>query len=288
MPETPPDSLSERVATALDRTPDAVTELTELDGGMIGSVYRVGFDDRTVVAKVGDTPLDVEAFMLRYLTDESDLPVPDVLYADPELLVLTHVDGDSTFSVATERDAADHLCRLHDVRADAFGFPRDTLTGPVRQPNPWTDSWPEFFEQHRLRHVADLAADGGSLSPSLHARVESVADDVDSLLTDPDRPSLIHGDVWTTNLLAQNDEIRAFLDPACYYAHPEVELAYVDWTDTFGDTFFTRYRESRGIDSGFFERRRFVYRLYPLLVHVHLFGGQYPDEVAETLNRIGY
>ncbi|WP_117594834.1 fructosamine kinase family protein [Haloprofundus halophilus] len=278
--------LVDRLAAELGAEP---VELTELDGGMIGSVSRVDLDDgRTVVAKVGDTPLDVEAFMLRYLAEESDLPVPDVSYADPELLVLSHVDAESAFSPAAERDAAEHLCRLHDVSADAFGFPRDTLTGPVRQPNPWTDSWAEFFGEHRLRHVADLAVEKGALSASLRERVGAVVDDLDSLLTEPEGPSLIHGDVWTTNLLACDGEIRAFLDPACYYAHPEVELAYVDWTDTFDDAFFTRYRESRGIESGFFERRRFVYRLYPLLVHVHLFGGRYPTELAETLERLGY
>ncbi|WP_224449087.1 fructosamine kinase family protein [Haloprofundus salilacus] len=279
-------ALVDQLAAELGAEP---VERTELDGGMIGSVYRVELAaGRTVVAKVGDTPLGVEAFMLRYLGDESDLPVPDVLYADSGLLVLSHVDGESTFSAAAERDAADHLSRLHDVNADAFGFPRDTLTGPVRQPNLWTESWVEFFAEHRLRHVADLAEEDDSLSASLRERVETVTADLDSLLAEPDAPSLIHGDVWTTNLLARDDEIRAFLDPACYYAHAEVELAYIDWTDTFGKTFFTRYRESRGIESGFFDRRRFVYRLYPLLVHVYLFGGRYPVELAKTLERLGY
>lgn len=174
------------------------------------------------------------------------------------------------------------------MSADAFGFPRDTLTGPVRQPNPWTDSWPEFFGEYRLRHVADLAVESESLSRSLRERIDVVVTDLNSLLTAPDAPALIHGDVWTTNLLARDDEIRAFLDPACYYAHPEVELTYIDWTNTFDEPFFARYRELRGINSEFFERRRFVYRLYPLLVHVYLFGGRYPAELAETLNRLGY
>ena len=282
----PRPSLADRVAAALDARP---VELAALDGGMIGSVHRVELaDGRTVAAKTGDTPLETEAFMLRYLASESDLPVPEVLYADDELLVLEFVPGESTFSPAAERDAADRLARLHDVSADAFGFPRDTLTGPVRQPNPWTDSWAAFFGEHRLRHVADLAVADGSISESLRDRVERVASDLDSLVSPPDAPALIHGDVWTTNLLARDGEIRAFLDPACYYAHPEVELAYVDWTDTFGAAFFDRYREVRGIEPGFVDRRRFVYRLYPLLVHAHLFGGAYPRALGETLDRLGY
>ena len=279
-------ALADRLADALDARP---VELTELDGGMIGSVHRVELDDgRIVAAKTGDTPLRVEAFMLRYLAAESALPVPAVLHAADELLVLEYVAGESAFSPAAERDAAAHLARLHGVTADAFGFPRDTLTGPVRQPNPWTDSWPAFFGDHRLGRAADLAAADGSISAALRDRVASVASDLDSLVSAPDAPALIHGDVWTTNLLARDDEIRAFLDPACYYAHPEVELAYVDWTDTFGEAFFDRYRELRGVEAGFFDRRRFVYRLYPLLVHAYLFDGRYPGAVDETLYRLGY
>ena len=282
----PPPALADRVAAALDARP---VELDELDGGMIGSVHRVELDDgRTVAVKTGDTPLETEAYMLRHLASESDLPVPEVLHADDELLVLAFVAGESTFSPAVERDAADHLAALHEVSADAFGFPRDTLTGPVRQPNPWTGSWAAFFGEYRLRHAADLAVDDGSVSESLRDRVERVVSDLDSLVSPPDAPALIHGDVWTTNLLARDGEIRAFLDPACYYAHPEVELAYVDWTDTFGAAFFDRYRERRGIESGFFDRRRLIYRLYPLLIHAYLFGGEYPRALGETLERLGY
>ena len=279
-------ALADRVAAALGARP---VDLAELDGGMIGSVHCVELEDgRTVAAKTGDTPLETEAFMLRYLASESDLPVPAVLYVDDELLVLEFVAGESSFSPAAERDAADRLARLHGVTAGAFGFPRDTLTGPVRQPNPWTESWPAFFGEHRLRRVADLTVEDGSISESLRERVEGVVSDLDSLVTDPDAPALIHGDVWTTNVLARDGEVRAFLDPACYYAHPEVELAYVDWTDTFGEAFFGRYRVLRCIESGFFDRRRFVYRLYPLLVHTYLFGGAYPRALDETLERLGY
>jgi fructosamine-3-kinase len=81
--------------------------------------------------------------------------------------------------------------------------------------------------------------------------------------------------------------VAAFLDPATYYAHAEVELAYVDWTDTFGDAFFERYDARRGVAPGFDERRD-VYALYPLLVHVYYFGDPYPDELATTLDRLGY
>ncbi|WP_306057861.1 fructosamine kinase family protein [Natronococcus wangiae] len=264
-----------------------VTGATELEGGRIGSVYRVDrADGPAVVAKVGETPLEVEAFMLRTLAAESELPVPDVLRVDSDLLVIEHVDGTTDHGPAVARNAADHLALLHENDADAFGFERDTLTGPVRQPNPWTDSWIDFYREQRLEHVANLALEGGS--PSVAERLDALASDLESLIDEPAAPALIHGDVWTTNVLSRGGEVTAFLDPATYYGHPEIELAYIDWTGAFGEPFFDRYRDRRGIDAGFFERRRYVYRLYPLLVHAHLFGGRYVADLEATLGRLGY
>ena len=274
-----------RVADVLAAT---VTGVTELDGGMVGTVRRVDFAAReSVVAKTGSTPLDVEAWMLQYLARYSSLPVPAVEYADPDLLVLAFVAGSSTTTPAVERDAATRLAALHDHTAGAFGFPFDTLTGPLAQPNPWTVSWIGFFREHRLRHVSDLARAAGTLAPDTHDRLDRVAADLDDLLTEPVRPALLHGDVWTENVLSSDARVRGFLDPACYYGHPEMELAYVAWTDTFGETFFERYRAVAGIDPGFADRER-VYRLFPLVVHVHLFGGRYRERLDRALAALGY
>lgn len=278
------------IADAVDRALEAdVVEVTALEGGQIGSVHRVDLaDGSSAVAKTGETPLEVEAFMLEALAAESELPVPGVYYSDSDLLVIEHVPGTTDHGPAVARAAADHLARLHGVEAEAFGFERDTLTGPVRQPNPWTDSWIAFYREHRLGHVAELALESGSLPPSLAKRVDTLAADLEELLSEPAAPALIHGDVWTTNVLSRAGAVTAFLDPATYYAHPEVELAYIDWTGTFGEPFFDRYRKRRGIEAGFSDRRRYVYRLYPLLVHVHLFGGRYPERLEATLERLGY
>lgn len=275
-----------RVADAFDAS---VTDVTPLDGGMVGTVHRVAFDDRPpMVAKTGETPLDVEARMLRYLARHTTLPVPAVEYVDADLLVLEHVDGDTSHDARVERDAAARLASLHEHTAGAFGFPFDTLSGPLVQPNRWADSWGEFFRDRRLTHVASLARGAGTLSAHEADRVAAVTADLDALLTEPERPALVHGDVWTENVLSRDGRIRAFVDPACYYGHPEVELAYVDWTGTFGEAFVDAYRERRPVDAGFFETRRHVYALVPICEHVHLFGGRYHDVLDRTLSRLGY
>jgi fructosamine-3-kinase len=286
--ETPPEPETVR-ARAESRFGSPVSTLTELDGGEVGTVYRLGFADRDpVVAKVGDTPLTVEAEMLRYLSDESALPVPDVYEASDDLLFMAHVESDGRFTPSVERDAADHLSALHGVTADACGFPFDTLSGAFALPNPWTDSWLEFFREHRLLDVADACVAEGKLPADDRERVGDLAADLDSLLTEPDAPALVHGDVWRGNLLVRDGAVRAFVDPAIYYGHPEVELAYVALFDSLGDAFFERYDERRGIDEGFFETRAAVYGVHPLLEHVRHFGDAYLPRLRESLRGLGY
>jgi len=105
---------------------------------------------------------------------------------------------------------------------------------------------------------------------------------------EPVRPSLIHGDMWGGNVLAANGMITGFIDPALYFADPEIELAFTTLFSTFGDTFFSRYNEHRPLAPGFFEERRDLYNLYPLLVHVRLFGGSYVDSVDGILRKFGF
>ena len=262
-----------------------------MGGGCIGEVYKVELDDgTTLVAKVdreGTSHLEREAYMLRYLGAKSDLPVPEVYHGSETLLLMEFVEGSSRFSEDAERHAAELLSALHGITADAYGHERDTLIGSLDQPNPWTESWIEFFRDQRLLYMAGVAHEAGRLPAGDLKRVERLAERLEEYLQAPERPSLIHGDVWSANVLAQGDRITAFLDPAIYHADPEIELAFISLFNSFGDPFFERYADIRGIRPGFFEARRDLYNLYPLLVHAYFFGGGYLNSVRNTLRRFG-
>ncbi len=265
----------------------AVTDAAELDGGEVGTVHRVGLaDGRRVAVKTAPMDLTIEARMLQYL-NRNGITVPAVRHADPDVLVLQYVEGVPGVTTAVERDLADRLAELHAVHADRFGFPFDTLTGRFRQPNPWTDDWPTFFGEHRLGHAASRAREEGVLSADCIERIAALVDDLPWLLDHDPEPALIHGDIWRENLLTDTESVRAFLDPACYYADPEVELAYIDWTGVGGEPFFERYRTVAGVADGFQERAR-VYRLYPLLTHVRHFGEEYVAPLRACLSELGY
>lgn len=269
-----------------------LTSARPMGGGCVGEVYRATLSDgSTVVAKVdaagGEAKLSLEGYMLGYLAEHSRLPVPEVYSVSDELLIMEYVEGGGGGSQTVERDAAELLAELHGISASYFGHERDTLIGGLHQPNPKTASWVEFFSEHRLLYMGHEANRAGRLSSEDLARVERLSERLGEYLHEPDSASLIHGDVWGGNVISGSDGVAGFLDPAIYHADSEIELAFITLFGTFGKTFFERYGEIRPIREGFFETRRDLYNLYPLLVHVRLFGGGYLGAVQRTLERFG-
>ncbi len=260
-----------------------------LGGGSVATVKRVSLanGDRLVV-KVGQagSRLDLEGFMLGFL-DEHGLPVPEVVHAEDDLLVLGFVENDGNLDDGVERHAAELLADLHDQTEAGFGFARETLIGGLPQPNSWSESWLPFFRDHRVLFMARLALEAGRLPPSLMGRIEALCGRLGEWLEEPPAPALLHGDMWTGNVLCREGRVAAFIDPAIYYGHAEVELAFSTLFGTFGRPFFLRYQELRGVAPGFFETRRDLYNLYPLLVHARLFGGSYVGAVEQILTDHG-
>lgn len=281
----PADS-ADRIEAALGARPARAAPLA---GGCIAEVLRVDLSDGArVAAKLAPQGgLGIEAYMLRHLAANSALPVPAVLIGDDDLLVMEYVETAGALDGRAQEHAAELVAALHDVPGPSFGFERDTVIAVLPQPNPATERWIDFFRDQRLLHMARLALDAGRLPAATMARIERLAARLDEFLIEPAHPSLIHGDMWGGNVLVRDGRIAAFVDPAIYWADPEIELAFSTLFSTFTEPFFARYRELRPIADGFFEARRDLLNLYPLLVHVRLFGGGYLGSVERVLRRFG-
>lgn len=275
--------LGPRVRAALNIE---VAQEQELTGGCIADVRRLTLaDGREIVAKVGQG-LALEGFMLSYLKDHSRLPVPGVLSAAEDLLLMDYLPSSGQLSERSQEDAADHLAALHAVTAPDYGFERTTVIGGLKQPNEQDASWRDFFRDQRLMYMAETGVRTGKLPADVAQRIARLADQLDRWIDEPAAPSLIHGDMWTGNVIVNGDRISGFVDPAIYYADAEIELAFSTLFGTFGDAFFKRYQEHRPLRPGFGERKD-IYNLYPLLVHVRLFGAPYVSDVNLILKRFG-
>ncbi|MCW5771380.1 MAG: fructosamine kinase family protein [Rhodospirillaceae bacterium] len=279
--------LADRIEQALGRRP---SRIAPLGGGCIAPVHRCDFAGGDSIVAKQPSPgrnLDCEAWMLRYLAAKTALPVPAVLAAAPDLLLLAYIDSGDAMAPAAEAHLAELLAALHAIRGPHFGFARDTVIGPLDQINVPSANWLAFFRDRRLLHRARAAQERGRLPARLLGRIETLAARLDRWIDAPAHPALIHGDCWSGNVLVRGGRVAGLIDPALYWADPEIELAFGTLFGPMGDAFFRRYGEIAPLRPGFFEARRDLYNLYPLLVHTELFGGAYAAEVARTLDRFG-
>lgn len=253
-----------------------IADIRPMAGGNLSSVSRVALaDGRTVIAKCG-AQVAAEARMLAALA-EREVPAPAVLGVDGEVLLMTELDAGGRLDGTAWVDLAAVLARLHRGDAGRYGWDEDYAFGPVAIGNRWRDDWPAFWTEQRLCcHLPHLPA-------ALGRRVEALGRRICELL--PARPSaaLLHGDLWGGNVLVADGRISGLIDPACYHGDREVDVAMLTLFDAPPERFF----ETLDLAEGWRERQP-VYRLWPLLVHVRLFGGGYIGSAEAALRAVGF
>jgi fructosamine-3-kinase len=99
-----------------------------------------------------------------------------------------------------------------------------------------------------------------------------------------EKPSLLHGDLWNGNVLVAEDGMGCLIDPAVYYGHREMYLSMTNLFGGFDRQFYDSYNDQFPLEKNF-ESRIDIYNLYPLLVHVNLFGGGYVGQVQSILSK---
>lgn len=285
-------SISKKLEAALGAK---IVKSLPLSGGDIADVSLLSLDDgRGVVAKRPrmDQPdtTAVEKMMLKHLKSKSKLPVPDVLFQTKGLLVISHIPhvGESDLSAASS-DVARHVAALHAVRPKGsrpyYGLDKDTYIGPLPQQNKPGGNWVEFFTEHRLLAMAGSATRTGKMATDVMNRIEALATKLPDLLPATPSSSLLHGDLWSGNMLLDGTQAAGFIDPAISYGHSEMDLAFIEMMGGLAPEFFSAYSDLNPIDPDFHSIRKHLYQLWPLLVHVRLFGGGYVSQVEAILSR---
>ncbi len=263
-----------------------------LGGGCLFDVRAAELDDgRRVVVKSGAGglagQLRLEARMLADL-GAADVAVPEVLAVDDDRLVLSWIDHDGGgLDRAGRAVLAEQLAALHARPQAGFGYDYDTVIGSLPQPNPPAPSWCAFFTEHRLLGPAARAREEGVLDAGVHRRLEALAARLDELIAEPPHPELLHGDLWAGNVLARAGRPVAWIDPAVYRGHGEIELAFALLFGPLDRDAVARYAERRPLAPGFEPTRCAIYQLYHLLNHLRLFGRGYLRPIAQRLDALG-
>lgn len=293
----PPETASELVRRIVGR-PLAVTGMRRLEGGMVNSVLELTTDGepRQIVAKlnaeVGRTSFERERDILLWHREHSPLPVPMPYGCDTSgevfggsCLLLERLPGVNLAQARLSGAETVRVeCEMARILAEMHGLTRETYGFALRPAGEGRPRWLGIFRERITSEYEDA-------SPRLSARarrnVEAVLDELDAWLPEAGRPTLVHGDLWATNILvgrngAGEPFVSGFVDGSADFADVEYELAYLLVFNTVGSPFFQEYARHHPIREGF-ELRCRVYWLHTMLLHVRAFGDAHYVRNSEAL-----
>lgn len=269
----------------------ALTAFEPVHGGCINNGGKITTSDGVFFIKWNSADkfpgmFAAEARGLTLLRSSCDLAVPSAvitgLAGSYQFLVLEYVN-EARRSANYWRTFGMGLAKLHSVSAEHFGLDHDNYIGSLPQSNNIHDSWITFFIEERLKAQLELAVREKRIDPATRKIFGNLFEKLHDLIPD-ENPALLHGDLWSGNLITSANGLPCLIDPAVYFGHREVDLAMTQLFGGFDSSFFQSYNEVYPVSPGFRERLG-LYNLYPLLVHVNLFGGGYLNQALSIVKR---
>lgn len=286
-----PIAITEALSLVLSRgAPSAIIGFTPAHGGCINHGGCLHTTSGDFFLKWNETAhlnrmFATEAKGLALLRATRAIYVPEVIATEDlgeyQYLLLEYV-GQQAGRHDYWKILGQQLAAVHSVHASSSGLDHDNYIGSIPQPNDQCDSWPQFFERTRIAPLLQQAIAKGIAPPKWSSQFDKLFAKLPAILPN-DAPSLLHGDLWTGNVIPNMLGAPCLIDPAVYYGHREVDLAMTRLFGEFDPSFYNAYQEAYPLQPGFKERVN-IYNLYPLLVHLHLFGTTYITPIQSTLN----
>lgn len=177
----------------------------------------------------------------------------------------------------------EQLARLHHVTNRNFGLHEDNYMGALSQANSPSDNWVDFFVQQRLKQQIKMAADRHLLDSNHITQFKKLYASLTAIFPE-EQPSLLHGDLWSGNFLCDKKSLPVLIDPAVYFGNRNMDLAMTTLFGGFDNAFYEAY----DYHFAFSQMRHEIWdvcNLYPLLVHLNLFGKSYLHDILRTIQR---
>jgi fructosamine-3-kinase len=283
--------MSPELRAALEqRLGTQVLDAKRLGGGDINDAFELSLRDRaSIFVKAHPDPprgmFEAEARGLRWLAEASAIRIPRVVALSDErpaylaLELLTPAKRRPDFDEALGRS----LAALHAFGAPTFGLDHDNFIGRLAQSNAAADDWASFYWVSRLEPQLRLATDRGLIDGETGSRFNALRRLLSERVGPEEPPSRLHGDLWGGNLHVDETGQPCLIDPAAYGGHREIDLAMMRLFGGFGERVFAAYNDAWPLAPGAGDRVS-LYQLYPLMVHVNLFGGSYVGSVKRALS----
>ena len=283
--------LKEQLQQIIDKKMDSFHPVS---GGDINQAALVTFSDKSRYfvkynANSNHDMFEKEAAGLKLLQRDSiQIHIPEVVdYGYLEeirtgFLLMEYISTGRENKSFLERFGRE-LAALHKITAPTYGLDHDNYIGRLPQSNHQHDNWTDFFIQERIEPQLKMAQESHRLPRSINKPFENLYAKLPDIF--PGEPaSLLHGDLWSGNYLCSDNQEVVLIDPAVYFGHREMELAFTQLFGGFGSRFYDSYHEVFPIQPEF-RTRKDIYNLYPLLVHTNLFGGGYAGSVTRIISQ---
>ncbi|PWK78911.1 fructosamine-3-kinase [Mucilaginibacter oryzae] len=283
-------SVSAGVINAVKRKLNVdINAVHQVSGGDINEVYRLQASDRDYLIKINNRYKYPEMFKreaegLAAIKATETIAVPDVFWGgeteDESFLLMEWINTVQP-SKHSSTDLGIQLAQMHRCTAAMFGFDTDNYMGSLHQSNKRHHTWSKFFIEERLQPMVKIGFDKQELTKADVHLFDELYKKLPSLF-DEELPSLIHGDLWGGNYMISVGGKPYLIDPAVSYGNREFDIAMTTLFGGFDNAFYLAYHEAFPLQAGWRQRLK-LWNLYPLLVHVTLFGGGYARQVRENL-----
>lgn len=269
--------------------PVTIISTASIGGGCINNAAEIVttsgryFLKYNLVSKYPDM-FEKEALGLKLLASAGSLRVPEVLFhstADDYAFLLLEIIESGSRQPDFWTDFGRSLAALHRHSAGMFGLDHDNYMGSLKQSNHFHTGWYDFFVAERLEPQLKLARDEGLISASTIKSFENLYRKLPELIPE-EKPALIHGDLWSGNFMVSDEGRACLIDPAAHYGHRESDIAMTKLFGGFTEEFYSAYNSAWPLEKGW-QQRIDILNLYPLLIHVNLFGESYLRDVQNII-----
>jgi fructosamine-3-kinase len=289
-----PEELKKSVELTLSsqyEKPVEISEIRSVGGGCINEAFSLKTNFGKYFIKFNSSTtfpgmFDKEAAGLKILSDTKTIDIPEVTGTNRttkySYLLLQFIENGIP-SGNFWSDFGSKLADLHRNTSEFFGLDHDNYIGSLAQSNKKHPDFYSFFVSERIEPQLKEARNKGAFNHRDTRCFDSLFKSLHNIIPS-EKPALIHGDLWSGNFMVNKDGSPCLIDPAVYYGHREADIAMTQLFGGFQPEFYHAYNQSWPMEKEW-QKRTDIFNLYPLLVHVNLFGGGYAAQVLQIIRQ---